>query len=375
MLLQLHQAGFEIFILGATVFDHERGQILLDPYREKVEANKGKLLNVKDDPLIHHLLVTAHWDRQQMRNHEITTWHNTYCRVLDEWQPDIVWYYGGNAADYLIANEAKYRGIATAAYLVNGSYNYTRWCRDVDVIITDSQATAALYKDRLGLDLKAVGKFIPAQQYLAPHHERKHLLFINPSLAKGAAIVVQLAVLLEQRRPDIKFEVVESRGNWQEVVEQVTEAQGNKRMSLDNVILTPNTDDMRPVYGRARLLLAPSLWWESGARVLAESMINGIPAIVTDSGGSSEMIQNGGITFQLPKACHQAPYASVPSLELYEPLVKMIIELYDDETVYQGYVARARQVGTTLHAIETSTRRLVDVMRPLLSRGGDLDIP
>ncbi len=93
-------------------------------------------------------------------------------------------------------------------------------------------------------------------------------------------------------------------------MEAVTQQLAGAPQALPNVIVTPPQADMRPVYGRARVLLAPSLWWESGARVIAEAMLNGIPAFVTAHGGSPEMAGEGGITLQLPPQFHEAP--SIP---------------------------------------------------------------
>jgi glycosyltransferase involved in cell wall biosynthesis len=162
--------------------------------------------------------------------------------------------------------------------------------------------------------------------------------------------------------------VVESRGNWHALVKNITAILDEQRESLSNVIVTPNTDDMRPIYGRARLLLAPSLWWESGARVLAEAMINGIPAVVTDRGGSPEMIQDGGLKIKLPDDLHEKPYTRLPKSELLQPLIDRIVQFYDNEELYQQYVERARHVGKTRHALETSTGRLMKAFAPLIKR-------
>jgi len=238
--------------------------------------------------------------------------------------------------------------------------------------VTDSQATADFYKASQGFVPVAVGTFIEPSKVVATEHRRERLLFINPSFAKGVGIIVQLAMLLQERRPDITFEVVESRGDWHQAVKTVSAALGQPLDSLPNVVLTPNTDDMRPIYGRARLLLAPSLWWESGARVLCEAMLNGIPAIVTDRGGSPEMIQDGGIKLKLPDNCHVAPFTTLPAMELLQPLVDKIIELHDNEDLYQQYVAKARAVGQNRHSLAVSTGRLLQTFAPLIQkRAGD----
>jgi hypothetical protein len=158
-----------------------------------------------------------------------------------------------------------------------------------------------------------VGVFIDPAAVVAQHPRPDRVLFVNPTLEKGAAVVCRMAMLLERRRPDIVFEVVEARGKWEDIVQMVTAAFGEPRDSLSNVVVTPNTVDMRPLYGRARCLLVPTLWWESAGRVIVEAMLNGIPAIVSNRGGPPEMLGEGGLRIEFPPACYQPPFTSFPA--------------------------------------------------------------
>jgi glycosyltransferase involved in cell wall biosynthesis len=374
MLLQLVGQGYEVHIVGATIFDHDRGAEESRPQWAPMINHPGSVAMLSDGPLLHHLLVTANTRRSLMTSFEEGSWHALYLQALDTFQPDLVFYYGGQTLDLLIAGEARARGIPSAFILANGNYSHTRWCRDVDLILTDSQATAEYYAYRLGIRPTAVGHFIDPVRVVAERHSRERILFINPVLEKGVAVVIRLAILLEQRRPDIVFEVVESRGNWSEMLMQVTTAMGQPREVLTNVVVTPNSSDMRPVYGRARLLLAPSLWWESGGLVVSEAMLNGIPAIVTDHGGMPEMVQDAGIILKLNAIYHEKPYALVPGDESLLPLLERMILLYDDASHYAEMVARAQRVGQTRHHVLTSTGRLLRALQPWVDlRAGDRD--
>ena len=66
-----------------------------------------------------------------------------------------------------------------------------------------------------------VGTFIEPARVVVPQNTRERILYINPSPEKGAGVVAQLALMLEKTRPDIRFEVVESRGDWQGMVRKV----------------------------------------------------------------------------------------------------------------------------------------------------------
>ncbi len=367
MLRQLALRGYEIAICGAMIFDHERGRQRIVHDWGYIQQRVGEVVSVRDDPLIHYLLSTRSTRRDEMSSGEENRWMAFYTATLDKLRPDLVFYYGGQALDMLIADEARHRGIPVVAYLANPNYGGRRWCRDVDLILTDSEATAQLYRDQHGYAPIPIGSFIDPSPVVAPRHERRRLLLINPSIEKGAAIVALLALILEARRPDIEFEVVESRGSWQSIVDFVKNLPGMPKGELRNVTLTSNTDDMRPIFGRARLLLALSLWWESAGRVVAEAMLNGIPALVSNRGGLPEVIGEGGFKIDLPAECFEPPYQRVPTPEALEPMIALIERFYDDEDFYQQYVANAVRAGQERHSLDANTTRLEQALGPLLA--------
>lgn len=364
MLRQLKSRGCEIEILGATIFDAGQGSPELRQQLDRV-SEPLNFVKLPDGDLTHTLLTTASPQAQDMRLCEIDKLFSLYLNRLEEWQPDIVWLYGGRSFDLLVLAEAKRRGLATAFYLVNGNYGGKRWHEEVDLVLTDSQATADYYRRRAGIRARAIGKFIRKDSFVANIHERRHVTFINPTAEKGAYLVAQLALAMENRRPDITFEIVESRGRWRGILEEVSAVQGKPREKLSNVVVIPNTSDMRPVYGRSRLLLSPSLWWESGNRVLVEAMMNGVPALVTNRGGPPEMIGDGGYVISLPKTFHKPPYKKALSRDALASIVALIERAYDDEPHYQEMVEKAFRVGREVHDIERSTDRLIDELSRL----------
>ncbi|MBS1196665.1 MAG: group 1 glycosyl transferase [Proteobacteria bacterium] len=368
MLRQLALREIEIEVLGATVFDDERGQRRIAAHMDFFKANLGAIVKVEDELLTHRLLVTASTQRDTVTSRELGLLFQHYQNLLESFRPDLVFFYGGQTQEYLIADEAKQRGIPVIAYLANGRFQGKWWCRNVDLILCDSLATARFYAETQSYAVTPIGAFINPGQVIPAEHSRQHILFVNPTLEKGVAVLIQLALMLEQRRPDIVFEVVESRGGFADILRRVSSALGDQRESLANVIVTPNTDDMRPVYSRARLIIVPSLCWDSGARVLAEAMLNGIPAIVTDHGGSPEMIQDGGLKFALPPEFHTPPYDRIPLPAMLEPLVEAITRFFDDPGYYLETAQRAMAVGQTLHKIDTSTQRLLQAIEPWLAK-------
>lgn len=168
--------------------------------------------------------------------------------------------------------------------------------------------------------------------------------------------------------------MVEARADWPAVLRETTRRMGKLRNSLSNVTITANTNDMRGPYGRARVVIAPSLWWESSGRVLAEAMLNGIPALITNRGGMPEMIGDAGIAFDFPDECYKEPYQQLLSEEELQPLINAVISFFDDEDLYQDYVNRAWQVGKEKHHLDSATERLVTALTPLVNlRAGNKD--
>ncbi|WP_110687248.1 glycosyltransferase [Salinicola aestuarinus] len=374
MLMQLAASGYEIRILGATVFDNPKGTGRLKELFPDLDSHQHQLIEAEDGPLTHQLVVSYSYNRNHFTTHEEGLWYSQYIYELDTFKPDVIWFYGGQTLDMLIADEARDRGIATVAYLANGNYKSSRWCRDVDLILCDSQATADMYRKQVGFASKPVGKFISPASFVAETHERRRLLFVNPSWQKGASIFVQLAERLECERPEIELEVVEARADWAAVLRETTHKMGKQRSTLSNVTVTANTSDMRGPYSRARVLIAPSLWWESSGRVLAEAMLNGIPALITNRGGMPEMVGDAGIAFDFPERCYEEPYQPLLSEQELQPLFDAVLAFFDDPTLYQKYVAQAFSIGEREHHIDRATERLTHALTPLVrGKAGNKD--
>ena len=362
MLFQLKKHGYEVKILSATIFDSPRGMTYINKYKEYMYSMTGKFIDINDENLTHITLVTKNTIREEMLFIEQYFWFKHYCRLLDTFKPNIVFYFRDGLLELEMGYQAKQRDMTTVVYIANGAYGGKRWVKDIDLLITDSIATSKLYKEKENYDVKPVGKFIPEHKYLAHVHSRKNILFINPELKKGALIVIQLAAALEKKRPDIIFEIVESRGNLNQLIEDVTKDMGQKRTNLANVIITKNTNDMKSIYSRARLLIFPSLYFESGGRVIVEAQINGIPALGSSSGGIPQMIGEGGIIFNFPKDLHKMPYNKILNKNSIKQITSVIERFYDDELYYQEYRLKALNNYKINHNIKENTKKLMGVL-------------
>lgn len=152
--------------------------------------------------------------------------------------------------------------------------------------IANSDFTARTYKEKFGVDATVIPPTINSGQYRTPT-TGEYVTLINPYPEKGFDRAVQIA----RECPDIPFLFVESwtlGDAYRAQIEQVI-------ASLPNVCLEGRTPDMKTIYGRTKILLAPSKWEEAWGRVASEAHCSGIPVIGSRRGGLPEAIGAGGL--------------------------------------------------------------------------------
>ncbi len=111
--------------------------------------------------------------------------------------------------------------------------------------------------------------------------------FINPVKEKGLDIALEVARLLPHRR----FQFVEAWPLRQDRVDVLQRALAG----LPNVTFRRWSEDVRPVYARTRVLLAPSQWLEAFCTVVFEANANGIPVVASRIGGIPTTLGRGGL--------------------------------------------------------------------------------
>lgn len=119
-------------------------------------------------------------------------------------------------------------------------------------------------------------------------------VFINPAPYKGLDIVLQIAAA----RPDIAFLFVANRPGQRRAAELANRPR--------NVRVIGPVRDMRAVYRRAKIVLAPTQVPETWGRIASEAQVSGILTLASDCGGLPESVGPGGLC--LPPAAPVADW-------------------------------------------------------------------
>ncbi|MGC4025515.1 MAG: glycosyltransferase [Mesorhizobium sp.] len=185
--------------------------------------------------------------------------------------------------------------------------------------VANSRFTARKYKQKFDIDSTVIPPTIDPAAYNT-QRSGKFVTMINPCEEKG----FDLAVKIGEACPEIPFLFVES---WKLSPDQ--RAQIEKAIApFPNISLESRTHDMKTVYGRTKILLAPSKWEEAWGRVASEAHCSGIPVVGSTQGGLPEAIGPGGVVLD-----YNAPV---------EDWIAAIRRLWNDTHAYEQISTAAR---------------------------------
>lgn len=222
-------------------------------------------------------------------------WDPTETReVVQSFQPDVAVVQSGRVMG--IAKSLEQQGIPLVLYFRNVEFEELGGdpsSLDNALFISNSEFTGRKYAEAFGVDSTVIPPMIDPSLYRVDS-TRKVVTMINPYPIKGGSLALEIAALC----PDIPFVLVESWSLSPEVRAEIEPTIA----ALQNVTLMARTNDMKEVYGRTAVLLAPSQWEEAWGRIASEAHCSGIPVLGSNRGGLPEAIGPGGVI--LP---HDAP--------------------------------------------------------------------
>jgi glycosyltransferase involved in cell wall biosynthesis len=185
--------------------------------------------------------------------------------------------------------------------------------------IANSAFTARRYAEVFGINATVIPPTIDRARYETTP-DGNFVTFISPVPAKGLDLAIEIAAAC----PEIPFLFVES---WLLSSQQRADL-ARQIASVPNIRFERRTADMKALFRRTRLLLAPSRWEEAWGRVASEAHCSGIPVVGSSRGGLVEAIGPGGITLD-----YDAPLAE---------WVAAVRNLWSDPVAYAAVSAAAR---------------------------------
>ena len=213
-------------------------------------------------------------------------------------------------------------GVPLVVYLRNVEFHELGGdLRELDsaLYIANSEFTARTYSREFGIDSTVIPPTINPGVY-STATTGEFVTFINPYEEKGFDLAVRIAAAC----PEIPFLFVES---WK--LEDDHRARINDTIApFANIRLENRTNDMKTVYGRTKILLAPSKWEEAWGRVASEAHCSGIPVVGSRRGGLPEAIGAGGAVLD-----YDAPLAD---------WVATVKRLWHDKQEYERLSVAAR---------------------------------
>jgi glycosyltransferase involved in cell wall biosynthesis len=157
---------------------------------------------------------------------------------------------------------------------------------DADEVVVPNRFMAEYVRTWTGRDSRIVPSplFVEPRPEVGPHDG--FVTMFNPSEIKGVSLFLDLARALPQHR----FAAVAGWSTRQEDLDRVR--------AQRNVTVLPPGRDITPVLDRTSVLLAPSLWAESPGLAVSESMLRGVPSVVSAVGSLPEAKR--GVEYVVP---------------------------------------------------------------------------
>lgn len=361
----LAKRGFEVWSCSSFIFDSPAGASVFNNLKDKIDSSKKSVFEI-DDAGIHYIYTRSSSNFEQEQNlNDQELLFKVYCSVLDNFKPDFVMGFGTGMISMTSFAEAQRRGIVTIYPVLNGNHgNYA--FPNTDLILTDSHASANLYFRRDQIRMIPTGQLFDPVYCISNKRKPKYITFINPSFEKGLSIFAKLAQYCQKAHPDLRFLVVNSHGNFAENI-QYLHTKGNKDdhplkpQDFDNVDMTPATNNMKPIYAVSKVLVTPSLWWESWGRVASEAVLNNIPVLGSTSGGLKEATFGAGIHLDAPEHCIK-DNLSLPDDEEIKPWAQALERLVNEDWGQQLKLAQDNL------SIDKNIDRLIAILRPYYER-------
>lgn len=364
VLSTLAKASWKAHAMQMSLFDGREPYPVQSLIGKKYANPKyyGKVFNLQRSGVKHRIFYTRSSDARHLTASEARSFLSKAEKVLQEIKPDVVMTFGSTVLCKQLHKKAREAASSLVFFLANAHYEDRQVFESVDSILVNSSFLREHYRQKLGIESSVIPEIIPSSALAAPeevlsvaHPEQRRLGFItmvNPSFLKGAPLFARLVLTAAQKKPDWTFLAVEGRMTDKEWAQT-----GLDLAQQPNLWWIPNQQDMRRVYSRSSILIAPTFGLEAAGRVVVEAQLAGIPVLAANHGGLPEMLNGGGFLFDIPQR-YRDKWTLVPSEEVAQPWLQTIDWLFSDRSAYVEASKRALQASSTQHP-DTAEQELV----------------
>ena len=336
-LLELfHQRGLSIGSFSTTRVDRSVSTDTEHHFTAmgfKVRTQSGGVWSIVENDIEHQLYPLSVEARTAALDDALMS---AAIAFLEIFCPDVVVTFGDEPFAASLKRELSKRNILVIFYLANPTYHLKKSFDNCDEIWTDTAATHDLYRDRLGLPTRIIGKFIHKPRASDPAARRDMVTFVNPAPEKGVTLFFRIAELAANILPHVNFLVVESRATLHDAERRV----GIPFSQMPNVRRIGLQSNLSAVLARTRILLFPSLLPESGGRIALEACALGIPVVASNRGGLPEVLGGAGILIEPPKPLWKNHWL-IPPIGEAVPWVESLRRLISEPDVYVAFQKRA----------------------------------
>lgn len=360
MLLSLKARDAEIVGLSALNFVHERGTSMFTDLEDKLKGEDTSF-NLNDNNINFIYIRTKSRHLGDMISQEQRNFYAKFCALINAFRPDVVMGSGSDMLSMVCFDEAHRRGIPTVYTLLDGTperFNFP----NIDVVVTDSSATANLYATNRKINSVVVGSFLPvtAPNMSTDLPERKRITMVNPTLDKGLGVFAALARLQALKLSDYQFTVCELyEGQFKEQMALINPAYSEQDLQAIEV-LPPNTS-LSQVLLESKVLVTPSLAFESSLNIARDAIAHGVAVLGTNQTGIAEVIGDAGVLVELPAHVIEQRTSPIADSDMGNFIKGLEIILAND------FSEKCANV-TKRYDINYSANRLVMVLKPLFDK-------
>ena len=332
ILERLSLLGHEVFVVTGLISNG------LDGFNYSKEFFKNDLNDeikrFKKNGINFSLVKTKKWERLQLSSIEQELIYRETELIIKKNNIDLVIGWGNLLLEESIFKKAKDNNIKICFYLVSPSYKGKKifLMKNSDFAITDSQSTLNLYKNEYSKPIFVLPKFlakVPKNNLKNINEKNRYkCLFVNPIIKKGLEPFIYICHFANKNKMPLDFICIDSNNN---LVNELSLLNYNINQLPPNIKIKSSQINNYELFKDIDILLLPSLWHESGSRLIYEAYAYGIPVLGFNTGGTAELIGKfKNNLFDSPKVYFDNNY--ILRLHDWEPniICKRIFEIIND---------------------------------------------